>query len=109
MGLVESICMVGETVTTEHRYYVSSLPANPVVFGVSVRPRCGRRLLADFMVNLHYIKRCRRVLRTWLKKGVYRMGNIAARQNHRKYNLLPIAEILRAVRCPVYCFIAKEV
>jgi predicted transposase YbfD/YdcC len=37
IGRVQSIRTVGETVTTEQRYYVSSLPADPVLFGSSVR------------------------------------------------------------------------
>jgi predicted transposase YbfD/YdcC len=38
---VTSIGTVGETVTPEQRYYVSSLPADPVMFGSSVRAHWG--------------------------------------------------------------------
>jgi predicted transposase YbfD/YdcC len=37
IGVVESIRTVGGTVSTELRYYISGLPADPVVFGANVR------------------------------------------------------------------------
>jgi predicted transposase YbfD/YdcC len=49
IGVVESIRTVGETVTTEQRYYISSLPADPVVFGSSVRAHWG------IENSLHYV------------------------------------------------------
>jgi predicted transposase YbfD/YdcC len=49
IGLVESIRTVGETVTTEQRYYVTSLPADPVVFGTSARAHWG------IENSLHYV------------------------------------------------------
>jgi predicted transposase YbfD/YdcC len=49
IGVVESIRTVGEAVTTEQRYYVSSLPADPVVFGSSVRAHWG------IENSLHYV------------------------------------------------------
>jgi predicted transposase YbfD/YdcC len=49
IGLVESIRTVGETDTTEQRYYVSSLSADPVVFGTSVRSHWG------IENSLHYV------------------------------------------------------
>jgi hypothetical protein len=36
IGLVESIRRAGETVTCEQGYYVTSLPADPEVFGTSL-------------------------------------------------------------------------
>jgi predicted transposase YbfD/YdcC len=47
--VVESIRTIGETVSTELRYYISSLPADPVMFGTSVRAHWG---IED---TLHYI------------------------------------------------------
>jgi predicted transposase YbfD/YdcC len=49
IGVIESIRTIGETVTTEQRYYVTSLPADPVVFGTSVRAHWG------IENSLHYI------------------------------------------------------
>jgi predicted transposase YbfD/YdcC len=49
IGVVESIRMVGGTTTTELRYYISSLPADPVVFGTSVRAHWGTEH------SLHYV------------------------------------------------------
>jgi predicted transposase YbfD/YdcC len=49
IGVVESIRTVGEAVTTEQRYYISSLPADPVVFGTSVRAHWG------IENSLHYV------------------------------------------------------
>ncbi|MDR1251692.1 MAG: ISAs1 family transposase, partial [Treponema sp.] len=49
IGVVESIRTVGETVSTELRYYISSLPADPVVFGTSVRAHWG------IEHSLHYV------------------------------------------------------
>jgi predicted transposase YbfD/YdcC len=47
--VVESIRTVGETTTTESRYYISSLPADPVIFGASVRAHWG------IENSLHYV------------------------------------------------------
>jgi predicted transposase YbfD/YdcC len=47
--VVESVRTVGEAVTTEQRYYVSSLPADPVVLGTSVRAHWG------IENSLHYV------------------------------------------------------
>jgi predicted transposase YbfD/YdcC len=49
IGRVESIRTIDETVTTEYRYYISSLPADPVVFGASVRAHWG------IENSLHYV------------------------------------------------------
>jgi predicted transposase YbfD/YdcC len=49
VGVIESIRTLGETVTTEQRYYVTSLPADPVVFGASVRAHWG------IENSLHYV------------------------------------------------------
>jgi predicted transposase YbfD/YdcC len=49
IGLVESVRTLGETATTEQRYYVSSLPADPVVFGTSIRAHWG------IENSLHYV------------------------------------------------------
>jgi predicted transposase YbfD/YdcC len=49
IGVVESIRTIGETVTTEQRYYVSSLPPDPVVLGSSVRAHWG------IENSLHYV------------------------------------------------------
>jgi predicted transposase YbfD/YdcC len=49
IGVVESIRTIGETVTTELRYYVSSLPPDPVVLGSSVRAHWG------IGNSLHYV------------------------------------------------------
>jgi predicted transposase YbfD/YdcC len=49
IGLVESIRTIGETATTEQRYDVSSLAADPVVFGSSVRAHWG------IENSLHYV------------------------------------------------------
>jgi predicted transposase YbfD/YdcC len=49
IGVVESIRTIGETVSTEQRYYVSSLPPDPVVFGTSVRAHWG------IENSLHYV------------------------------------------------------
>ncbi|MDR3162089.1 MAG: ISAs1 family transposase, partial [Spirochaetaceae bacterium] len=50
IGVVESIRTIGETVTTEQRYYVSSLPPDPVLFGSSVRALWG------IENSLHYVR-----------------------------------------------------
>jgi predicted transposase YbfD/YdcC len=47
--MVESIRTIGETVTTEYRYYVSSLRPDPGVFGTSVRAHWG------IENSLHYV------------------------------------------------------
>jgi predicted transposase YbfD/YdcC len=49
IGRIESIRMVGEMVTAEQRYYVSSLPADPVLLGSSVRAHWG------IENSLHYV------------------------------------------------------
>jgi predicted transposase YbfD/YdcC len=49
IGVVESIRTIGEAVTIEQRYYISSLPADPVVFGASVRAHGG------IENSLHYV------------------------------------------------------
>jgi predicted transposase YbfD/YdcC len=49
IGVVESIRTVGEKVTIEYRYYVSSLPADPEVFGSSARAHWGVEN------SLHYV------------------------------------------------------
>jgi predicted transposase YbfD/YdcC len=49
IGMIESIRTVGQTVTTEQRYYVSSLPADPERFGTSVRAHWG------IENSLHYV------------------------------------------------------
>jgi predicted transposase YbfD/YdcC len=49
IGLVESIRRAGETVTCERGYYITSLPANPEVFGTSVRAHLG------IENSLHYV------------------------------------------------------
>jgi predicted transposase YbfD/YdcC len=49
IGVVQSIRTIGETVTTEQRYYVSSLPPDPVMLGSSVRAHWG------IENSLHYV------------------------------------------------------
>jgi predicted transposase YbfD/YdcC len=49
IGVVESVRTIGETVGTEQRYYVSSLPPDPVLFGSSVRTHWG------IENSLHYV------------------------------------------------------
>ncbi|MDR1250299.1 MAG: ISAs1 family transposase [Treponema sp.] len=49
IGVVESIRTIGERVSTEQRYYVSSLPPDPVVLGSSVRAHWG------IENSLHYV------------------------------------------------------
>jgi predicted transposase YbfD/YdcC len=52
--VVESIRTIGETVTTELRYYVSSLPPDPVVLGSSVRAHGGIENSLQYVLDVAF-------------------------------------------------------
>jgi predicted transposase YbfD/YdcC len=56
IGVVESIRTIDETVTTEYRYYISSLPADPVVFGASVRAHWGIENSLQYVLDVAFVE-----------------------------------------------------